>query len=232
MKLRILSSLLLFVFVVIGLFVFPHQRPSEPASTRYSKISLNGLFVSPWQGPWSCIYDQKTKLLWEKKTDDEGVHHANWTYSWLINSNPFESDLKSTQIPKGTSKIQGASNKGDCHLVGQQCDTQDLVDATNNEQLCGATRWRLPTYHELNSIRTSRHRIGTATIDTDFFPFILSGDYWSATKEPKLDAIYSRHGKGARSVNFFNNNDLRLPYQNAAFVILVSDDISHLTITD
>jgi hypothetical protein len=72
---------------------------------------------------WGCTFDNVTRLTWEVKTDDHGLHQ----------------DRK-----KFTNRGHWARD--------DPRDVAWLVDATNAEVLCGATNWRVPDVSELQSI--------------------------------------------------------------------------------
>lgn len=103
---------------------------------------------------WGCTYDNVTQLTWETKTDDDGIHRGLRFYT-----------------------NQGHKSRND------PADAGWLVDATNTEALCGATNWRLPDGHELQSlVHYGRRAPGESgpMIDLSFFP--NSGSrYWTRT---------------------------------------------------
>ncbi|MCK9532719.1 MAG: DUF1566 domain-containing protein [Gammaproteobacteria bacterium] len=118
--------------------------------------------------PWYCVQDNVTGLMWEVKTDDGGLHHKDWTYTW------YNSDAATN----GGSV--GAAAGGACGgTVAAGCDTEKYVAAVNAAGLCGANDWRLPTADELQSLvhygRTS------PAIDTGFFPNTLASWFWSSS---------------------------------------------------
>ncbi|MFO1337182.1 MAG: DUF1566 domain-containing protein [Burkholderiaceae bacterium] len=102
---------------------------------------------------WGCVYDNVTRLTWEVKTADRGLHDG-WT--------------------RYTNKGGKARDQpGDAHW---------LIDATNAEGLCGATNWRLPDAYELLSIvdygMGEPGRTGPF-IDTRYFPNLRWVDWWA-----------------------------------------------------
>lgn len=198
----ILSVLLGGILLFAGLQSF---QPKAPPDTRYIKINMQGEKLSSWSGPWSCVFDSKTGLLWEVKTDDESIHDGYWTYSWFDGS-------------------EGVSNQGDCYFEQTRCDTLDLIKRANQEKTCGIDTWRLPTSKELLSLVKRRTNPGAPKIAKDFFPQTKRGDYWTSDKQQKLSGAYQHLGKGALVINFIGGTVMKLPYRNAAFVRLVSDD--------
>lgn len=203
-----LIRLLSFALLIIGALVYAmlnQPAPLIPADAPFVKISAQGEPLDIWSGPWSCVYDQRSGLLWEVKTDAEDIHHSSWTFSW------FNENL-------------GVENFGDCYFETARCDTEDLLRRVNQTKLCGMDGWRLPTASELSSLVTHTALPGDATIDADFFPHIQRGDYWTIDHGKKLLSIYQHLGTGARAVNFIDGSVTALPYRNAAFVMLVNDN--------
>ena len=118
--------------------------------------------------PWSCVLDNVTGLMWEVKTDDGGLHHKDWTYTWYNTDN----------AANGGSA--GTAASGACGgTVAAGCDTEKLVAAVNTSTLCGYDDWRMPNHDELQSIAD----LGTYSpaIDTGLFPNTASTWYWSSS---------------------------------------------------
>jgi hypothetical protein len=93
---------------------------------------------------WGCTHDNITRLTWEVKTDDGGVHDHLRIYT----------------------------NKGR-RARDDNSDAAWLIDATNAEALCGAATWRLPDVLELQSIvdhGVGHPDRDGALIDPTFFP--------------------------------------------------------------
>ncbi|NTS78530.1 DUF1566 domain-containing protein [Catenovulum sp. SM1970] len=182
------------------------ETPVDFADYRFAKIASNGEPLNPWQGPWACTLDKEQGLLWEVKTDDESIHDGYWTYSWYDGQ-------------------QGQDNFGDCYFEDNRCDTLDLVIRTNQQALCNVRGWRLPTSAELQSLYRLNTLPQQAQIATQYFPQIKNGDYWSSDHHQALTGHYQRFGHGAKAFNFFSQSELNLPYRNAAFVILVTEQL-------
>ena len=116
--------------------------------------------------PWACVLDNVTGVIWEVKTTDGGTHDTNIEYTWY--------DADGVDID-GTI-FRGSDN-------GIDPTTQELVDATNAEQLCGLSNWRLPTSSELVSIRNNTIVIDgdNFSVDSDYFPNLKSVSLWSSS---------------------------------------------------
>lgn len=203
-----LKRLFGFVLLIISALLYAtFNQPALPtqADTPFIKINAQGEPLDIWSGPWGCVYDQRSGLLWEIKTDAEDIHHASWTFSWF-NAN------------------QGVENSGDCYFETARCDTDDLLRRVNQKRMCGREGWRLPTADELSSLVTHTAPPGDAMIDNDFFPHVQRGDYWTINHKHTLSSIYGHLGTGALAVNFNDGSVTALPYRNAAFIMLVNDN--------
>ncbi len=189
---------------------FSTENHKPVMELRYIKISDKGDEMFQWDGPWACVLDKQQNLLWEVKTDSESIHDGYWTYSWF-------------------DGVTGTSNSGDCYFETNRCDTLDLVRKSNQQKLCGITGWRLPSRDELTSLFTDNDRPRANKIATDYFPQIKNGDYWTSTNNQPLAAHYRHLKVGAIAVNFNQQSTANLPYRNAAFVLLVNDNIKKIT---
>lgn len=189
-------------FSSIVLLGYQHY-PDKSVTGRFAKLDAEGEVMSVWHGPWACVHDKKTGLVWENKTDDESIHDSLWTYSW------FEQG-------------QGVENSGDCYFEKDRCDTADLIRRANQQGTCGRKDWRLPTTEELLSLVNPSPKTGKAVIHNDFFAHTKRGDYWSADHSIPLKGVYAHLGSGALAVDFIEGQPRSIPYRNAAFVRLVS----------
>jgi len=152
----------------------------------FTKIANNGSVLPTTavlgSGPkdWACTRDNITGLVWEVKTDDEGLRDKDNTYSWYNKTN---------------GGGDGFQNRGYCTggITGDiSCDTYAYANKVNHLTMCGKADWRLPKQAELQSI-VDYSRVGPA-IDTDYFPNTPSRMFWSSSP----DAF----NRGAWIVNF------------------------------
>jgi hypothetical protein len=109
-----------------------------PPVPNYTRISIDGSANPSSVAKWGCSQDIKSKLMWEIKTKDGGLHDEDWTYSWL------EPDMTKN------GGYRGVENGGICK--GTKCNTDAFIKAANAEKLCGKDTWRLPTKEELKSL--------------------------------------------------------------------------------
>ena len=145
---------------------------------RYQKINQNGEIIAIDSGPWSCVTDNHSGLTWEVKTDDEGIHHSNWTYTFQ-------------RTEKKINTVEGNCNKAQI----KHCTTQGLVRSVNQQAYCGYQDWRLPTLDELQSIIDRDVLEQEAMISKCLFPHTQRSSYWS--NSPSLDIA-----NAIRSLNF------------------------------
>ena len=159
------------------------------AGFSFTKISNSGNDLPPsavlGSGPndWGCTRDNVTGLIWEIKTNDNGLRDKDWTYSWY---NP------DTTTNGGSA---GTPDADDNCYSPTRCDTHKYVADVNSERLCGANDWRLPSRFELSSIIT-RYQINPA-IDVIFFHNTSSDDFWSSSSN-----VWSNYY--AWTVEFYN----------------------------
>ncbi len=119
---------------------------------------------------WPCIFDQRTGLTWEGKTQAKGLHHRHNTFNWF--------DTNHTR----NGGLAGEPAYQECREAAPQsiCDTQRFINAVNEEGLCNAHDWRLPHREELRSLVDYRVPYPGPATDTQAFPNALAQFYWSA----------------------------------------------------
>ena len=131
----------------------------------FTKLDANGNDVPVGATNWSCVRDNQTGLIWEVKTVDGGLRDKSHGYSWYDPN------------PNTNGGDSGIRDGGTC--VGSDCDTTGYTEAVNQQGLCGASDWRLPSVDELVSLIHHGGRI--PAIDTDYFPNTPNVIFWSAT---------------------------------------------------
>lgn len=114
----------------------------------FTRIDSNGQELTDTtktfdQQPWSCVRDNHTKLIWERKlTDPTSFRAANSTRGiyW------YDPEVATNG---GDAGVEGDSV--DC-VSGTECNTAYYVARINLMKLCGLTGWRMPSLEELRSI--------------------------------------------------------------------------------
>ncbi|MBI5589467.1 MAG: DUF1566 domain-containing protein [Deltaproteobacteria bacterium] len=133
----------------------------------YTKLDGSGNALPDSATAWSMVKDNVTGLIWEMKTNKDGVknyndpHDADNTYTWY-DSNP-------------------ATNGGNAGTPGSGTDTEDFIKALNDANYGGYNDWRLPTIKELAYIVNYSSPYPGAKIDTEYFPNTQPSWYWSST---------------------------------------------------
>jgi PKD repeat protein len=153
----------------------------------FTKIGASGETLPASATQWSCVKDNVTGLMWEKKTNDGGLYDINRTFTHLDNTN-------SPQFVSGAfptlAQINAATNS-----IG-------FKNAVNADALCGATDWRLPETDELQSIADySSTQIDL--LDTAWFTVGANGNsFISAAAAPALPptdhVVFARGATGVQ----------------------------------
>ncbi len=171
----------------------------------YTKIANDGaelpadakLGANPKE--WACTRDNETGLIWEVKTDDDGLRDKDWNYSW------YEPDATKNGGFEGNKRTYEYNN----WCKNSECDIHDYAATINDARLCGGNNWRVPNRDELSSLIYCSDSIydsqnGTCTnsgvdyptIDKTYFPNSSPNDdsfdsvYWTLTSNP-IDAKYA-----------------------------------------
>lgn len=167
--------------------------PTAPNATvsadRFVKRQADGKAIALLEGPWACVEDKQTGLLWEVKSANENAQFNYSTYSWKVGE-------------------LGADNGGSCgeDKPGQpwveyaRCDTQDLIDALNQRKLCGYQDWRLPSALELRSIMFQHGYPGERQMLFTLMPRIVHSPYWTSEYqlENGLQKVLTIHAADGR----------------------------------
>lgn len=142
-----------------------HIQAGKPMS--YSIITQNGS---------NCIEDHVTGLVWEQKTDDNGLRDKDHSYTWYnLDATSNGGNIGYQDRHDYDSTIAYGATCG--NTLGK-CNTQAYIQALNNANYCGYTDWRMPSVEELLSIVD----YGKASlVINSLFGATLSSFYWSAS---------------------------------------------------
>ena len=162
----------------------------------FLKMSNDGEIIELESSEWSCVLENNKSLVWEVKSESEGIQYALNTYTWFDGYTGRKNNMYSNN----------------CYW-GESCNTQSYVDDINEAQLCSYSNWRLPTRDELNSIK---YYWGDSDIliDLDFFPNTQMGTYWTSGSEKDSPSL-------AYEIPFFFGGSLARDKYKATFVRLV-----------
>jgi hypothetical protein len=130
----------------------------------FTKLDASGNVLAASALEWSCVQDNVTGLIWEVKTDDEGLHDKDDLYSWystdsLTNGGRNGFDDEESSVCNGYNPLDSST----------YCNTQAYTARVNANGLCGQNSWRLPSLKELGGIADMGKNYWPR-IDAAFFP--------------------------------------------------------------
>ena len=155
------NALLLSLFMSISLNI----------NADFLKMSNDAEILELESSEWSCVLDNKSSLVWEVKSENEGIQYALNTYTWF----------------DGVSGRENGTYSKNCYW-GKSCNTQSYIEDINEAELCTYSDWRLPTRDELRSI-VDYYGDSDILIDLLLFPNTQMDTYWtsmSAKDNPSL----------------------------------------------
>jgi hypothetical protein len=146
------------------------------AGFSFTKLDAEGKVLAGDAGEWSCVRDNVTGLIWERKrrrtsnnNRHQGLHDVASRYGW-----------GQTVDPGGNCQADDGTE--------YECSTAKFTELVNEEALCGITDWRLPVRQELHSLRN--YNTAYPAVDTRFFGDMASGSYmWTSNRLPVVDAL-------------------------------------------
>lgn len=169
---------------------------SGSAGFDFTKLDSNSAPLPADAISWDCVRDNVTGLVWEIKTNNNGLRDKDWTYTWCNNN-------ASTNGGSAGTCDTGSSVGSDNCFNNARCDTEKYVQDINalNPALCGYSDWRMPTREELRTIVDySRSTPAIDTTATGYFPQTVSDVYWSASP-------FAPGTGSAWRVHFYNGQD-------------------------
>lgn len=140
----------------------------------------------------SCILDNVTGLVWERKSSDPlSDRYGGHTYTWYS---------QDSSINGGEPGIE---NGGKCLI--ESCDTSSYIAYLNRIEYCGLDTWRMPTAEELSGI--AHYGKVNFAIDENIFPNTFGLRYWSANVYAEIPILswYVYFSDASVSVTHKNN---------------------------
>ncbi|MCX7546290.1 Lcl domain-containing protein [Marinicella gelatinilytica] len=153
------------------------------AGFSFTKLDNLGQELPSTATQWSCVRDNVTGLVWEVKTDDNGLHDKDHKYTW------YNPDSNSNGGFAGSFPNGSVGNGSVNSTFGF---AQEVID----EKLCGLSNWRVPTLGELFNIVDFDFLYGT--FDVNYFylnhQVVIDGyDYWTNTSPGGLSGGYEAY---------------------------------------
>ena len=136
------------------------SHPSDSdghAGFSFTKLDAYGNALLASAEDWACVRDNVTGLVWEVKTRDGGIHDTSEPYRW-------------------------GGIGADAYGATFHDDWNKLVEASNEQTLCGFTDWRVPQVSELYGI-VNLYPLAPPSIDASYFPNTLAGGYWTKSAD-------------------------------------------------
>lgn len=150
---------------------FPNAADGH-AGFSFTKLNASGNPIPADSDNWSCVLDNVTGLVWEKKTTDKGLQDMDNTYTWY-NPDPAEN-----------GGHEGTQDGGIC-AGSISCDTQAYAAEINRIQLCGKDNWQVPSISQLIGIVRNGDLGGNArgenfkpAFERTFFPNTNYKEIW------------------------------------------------------
>ncbi|WP_230655938.1 Lcl domain-containing protein [Psychrobacter sp. I-STPA10] len=193
----------------------------------FTKLDKDGKDLAVDATDWSCVRDNVTGKVWERKTyaekeADRDYRDVAWNYSYY-NS---EQELGSPTY-LNDSEFSAICDQEDTKT---NCTTEAYTQRVNQEKLCGISNWRLPSRNELFGIQNLNGLDASEVMHADWLfssseklPIYFWTDSIAAFSkygDPfNFDALWVISSKGS-----FNRNQASGSYStDTNGVILVSD---------
>jgi hypothetical protein len=163
---------------------FYDSDPLTVDTRAYIKLDSNGFALSGSASDWTCVLELNTRLVWEVKTNDGGIHDKDNLYRW-----------------GGIGAEQVGSEFYD--------DWNELISRSNSAHFCGGSDWYVPSIIELRSLVDSSKIL--PSVDSQYFPNTPSQAFWSSSANTNLPsyAWYINFASGIDCV-CFRRFDLRV----------------------
>lgn len=157
----------------------------------YTKMDALGNALDKFAADWAMVRDNVTGLIWEVKTDDDGIHDPDDVYTW--------NDIQEEFIaPLNNSNFGG-------HSDWRLPTIQELFTIVHNIKVYGDPKTDITYFPNTTLTRCWSSSISTGNSDYAWFVnFGIGYNHW----DYRPSSNYVRAVRGAQPVtNIVNNND-------------------------
>lgn len=198
-SLSLSAFMALLLLLILGLLFTlngGYEIQARQSYPHWIKLDAHGTAIAATDGPWRCVVDTNSGLVWENKRGDESVGHGKWTYSWSDNPAPINT------FPEGS-----------CSDLNH-CSTAAYVQLANQQAWCGYSNWRVPTLDELQTLLDFSDADSAAKVCPCFLANTMASSYWSSNSDQ------SRKQFG---INFKDGEVRAFPQHASLYLRLVAD---------
>lgn len=156
------------------------EAPQHPMNGRFVKLDASGRLLNAKAEQWACVQDTQNGQIWENKSDDEGLRHGTWTYTWV-------SQALSLRHEQG--KQGGSCN----HRQLKYCTTESYIQALNAQQHCGQSTWSLPSPEQLQTLLSPADAASGKAICPCLFANTQAREYWTRQYDPQQNRVSTVH---------------------------------------
>jgi len=151
---------------LMGIGPFPGDGYPNPDA---EGVSGHGLALSYTDNGNGTFTDNRTKFVWEIKTDNDSIHDKDNRYTWTID----------TTVPTGILFTDFLD------ILNETCEGEDVTVCESNKDcakgskcgFAGYTDWCIPNVKQLQSIVDYSTSLPSSSVPGE----TESTDYWSAT---------------------------------------------------
>lgn len=177
----------------------PTCTVASVGSTGYSLVfqACDADNVATYYAKTECVRDNATGLIWEGKTSS-GLRSVDNKYNNLDNTSLLQ--IAANTVPSTTPLPARSPTQAEIDAPDNAVGYKTNVNALN---LCGSSKWRLPTLTELQTLRLLA---GTTTqIDLDWFATTNFNGYYATSTQfgavVERDSVIQFYDKGAATVD-------------------------------
>ena len=169
---------------------------SAPGDTRFS--TLSDIYGAALEHGGIPVTGQTR----EYRTGDDGTYQIGSAFSYQTSDPAANRNIVTTDNVTGLMWASDGREAG-CNFA-TSTDWNSAIDWAQNLKFAGYDDWRLPNINQLYLICVKDAGISAPYIDHTYFPYTVSGNYWSSTSDPyrtdnALSVIFTNGSVGSNS---------------------------------